>query len=81
MPSAQKMSQPQATNQLSGSAKLAAMFGLHASRIESHEEVGAQHVADAYRPVQGSDIPLWLTAITICWLSGTMPAMLPWAFP
>ena len=66
MLSVQKMSQPQATNQLSGSVKLAAMFGLHASLTELHEEVDAQHVADASRPVHGSDVLLWLTAKALC---------------
>ena len=56
------------------------MYGQHALQTGLHEEVNAQHVANASRHMQGSAIPLWLTATTLCWLNGTIPAMLPWAF-
>ena len=79
MPSAQKMLQPTAASQLSGSVKPAAIYGPHALLSGLHEEMDAQYAADAPRPVHGSNILLWLQATILCWLSGTTPAMLPWA--
>ena len=77
MISSQKTSQLEATT---GGVKDAAMCGLRESDIEQLQEVDALSATRKLLTVQRSVIPLLPSAITLCWLSGTMLAMLLWAF-